>query len=266
MLASVFAKGLRDARRGLAWWSAGLVGLVALMLAVWPSIRDNPAIAKLHEDYPEALQGFVSFGGAFDFGTPAGYLGAELFSLMVPILLIIAAVGAGAGTVAGEEERGTLDLLMANPVSRRRVVLEKSAAVATEVIGLGAVLLVALLVGVPLADMEISAAHTAAAVLDAVILALVFGAVALVVGAATGRRARAIGVASAAAVAAYVVNGLAPLVDAVDAVRGLSPFYHYVAGDPLRQGLDWHVAVLAGLAVAVAALAPLLFERRDLRS
>ena len=48
---------------------------------------------------------------------------------MVPLLLMIAAIGAGAGAIAGEEERGTLELLLANPLSRRRLVLEKTAAV-----------------------------------------------------------------------------------------------------------------------------------------
>ena len=40
---------------------------------------------------------------------------------MVPLLLLIAAIGAGAGAIAGEEERGTLDLLLSLPVSRRRL-------------------------------------------------------------------------------------------------------------------------------------------------
>ena len=51
---------------------------------------------------------------------------------MVPLLLLIAAIGAGARATAGEEERGTLDLLLANPISRRRLVLEKLAALAAE--------------------------------------------------------------------------------------------------------------------------------------
>ena len=44
---------------------------------------------------------------------------------MVPLLLLVAAIGAGARAIAGEEERGTLDLLLSTPVSRRRLALEK---------------------------------------------------------------------------------------------------------------------------------------------
>ncbi len=118
---SVVRKTLRDVRRSFIWWSAGLVGLVGMIVAAWPTVRDNPALKRLHETFPKELQAFVSFGGEFDYSTPAGYLGSELFSFMVPLLLLVAAIGAGAGALAGEEERGTLDLLLANPISRVRL-------------------------------------------------------------------------------------------------------------------------------------------------
>ena len=76
---------------------------------------------------------------------------------MVPLLLLVAAIGAGARATAGEEERGTLDLLLANPLSRRRLIAEKVAALACEISVLGARCLGgALLVGVKIVGMEIS--------------------------------------------------------------------------------------------------------------
>jgi ABC-2 type transport system permease protein len=265
MLRNIALKSLRDIRRGFLWWSLGLIGFVALIVSVYPTVHSNPSLNKLAEDYPEALQAFIAFGGAVDYSTAAGYLGIELFSLMVPLLLLVAAIGTGAGTIAGEEERGTLELLLANPVSRTRVVLEKTVALALEVAGLGVVLWLALWIGALAADMDISAGHLAAATLSAVLLALAYGAIAVLLGAATGRRALAIGVTTAAGVAAYLVNGLAPLVDALEVPQKLSPFYHYAAGDPLRHGVSLsHLAVLVGIAAVATAFAPWLFARRDL--
>ncbi len=206
------------------------------MVAVYPSIRDNPALDQLTEDYPEALKAFVAFGGEFDYTSGAGYLGSELYSFMIPLLLLVAAVGAGARAIAGEEERGTLELLLANPVSRSRIVLEKLAALVFELVVLGLVLWIALLVGVRLVDMEISAVNLGAATALAVALALLFGCVALLVGSASGHRGRAIGIASAGAVAAYFLTSLAPLVDALEPFQKLSPYYYYSSGDPLRAG------------------------------
>jgi ABC-2 type transport system permease protein len=265
MLRNVFLKSLRDLRRGFVWWSAGLAGMTAMMVAVYPSVRDNAALNKLVQDYPDALKGFFGFGGELDYTSAAGYLGMELFSLVVPLLLLIAAIAAGSGAIAGEEDRQTLDLLLSLPVSRTRLVLEKLGALVAEVVGLGFVLWLGLWIGALAVGMEISAAKLAAATVDAVALAVAFGAVALLAGCVTGRRGLAIGIAAAAAVAAYLVNSLAPLVDVLDAVKQLSPFYHYATQSPLRLGLDpIHVLVLLAIAAMAAAVSVVAFRRRDL--
>jgi len=267
VLGSVALKTLHDLRRSLAWWSLGLAGFVAMLVSVFPTIRDNPEMKKLIASYPQAIKGFVSFGGQVDYTSGPGYLGSELFAVWAPLLLLIAAIGAGARAVAGEEETGTLDLLLANPVSRRRVIVEKFAALVAEAFVLGFVLWCALAIGTSLATMDVTLVHLAEACVSVVLLAIGFGAVAMVVGAATGRRGAAIGVSAAAAVGAYFVNSLAPLVHAFRDVRKASPFYQYGASDPLRHGLALgHVGVLLGLAAVVAAVAPFVFERRDLSS
>jgi ABC-2 type transport system permease protein len=264
MLRSVLLKSLGDLRRSFAWWTLGLAGYVAMIVAVYPTVRDNEELDQLMEQYPEALKAFFAFGGQLDFTSAAGYLGGELFSFMIPLLFLVAAVGNGAGSIAGEEERGTLDLLLAAPVARRRVALEKLGAMCVELVALGVVLWVALWVGARIIAMELSAAHLGAATADAVLLALAYGAIAFMLGAATGRRAPAIGAAIAAAVAAYLVNSLAALVSFLEPLQKVSPFYHYAASDPLRQGLDpWHALFLIGVAVVAAAVGVARFERRD---
>lgn len=264
MLRSVLLKSLRDVQRSFAWWALGLAGLVALMVAVYPTVRDNQELNRLVEEYPEALKAFIAFGGAVDYTSGAGYLGSELFSFMVPLLFIVCAVGNGASAIAGEEERGTLDLLLSHPVTRRRLAVEKIGAMVLELAGLGAVLWAALWVGATIVGMDVSAAHLAAATASAALLALAFGAIAFMVGAATGHRALAVGLATAGAVAAYLVNGLAALVEALAMPQKASPFYHYAIGDPLRQGLALdHSLVLVAIAVVAAVVGVLAFERRD---
>ena len=132
---------LEDAARqrdgDLVWWSLGLIGDRLADGRRLPDRAHNPDLNKMVKDYPEACRPSSPSAANVDYISAAGYLGSELFSFMVPLLLLIAAVGAGARAIAGEEERGTLDLLLANPVSRRRLVLEKLAALAAELAGLG---------------------------------------------------------------------------------------------------------------------------------
>lgn len=265
MLRNVFSKSLRDLRRSFLWWTLGLAGYVALIASVYPTIRDNRDLDRLVESYPEALKAFIAFGGQFDITSAAGYLGSELFSFMMPALFLVASVGHGAGTLGGEEERGTLDLLLATPLSRRRIALEKLAAMCVELAGLGVVLWLALWLGASAFTMEISGAHLASATAVLVVLAIAYGAIAFMLAAATGRKALAIGLTVAVAVGAYLVNSLAPLVDALEPFQKATPFYHYVAGDPLHRGLDpWHTLFLVAVALVAAAVGVILFDRRDL--
>jgi ABC-2 type transport system permease protein len=267
MLGSVVTKTLRDARRGFVWWALGLAGYVALIVSVYPTIRDNPDLNKLVESYPEALKAFIAFGGQFDFTSAAGYLGSELFSFMIPALFLVASVGHGAGSIAGEEERGTLDLLLSTPLSRTRIALEKLGAMCVELAALGLVLWLSLWIGARVFGMDVSVGHLAAATAALVLLAIVYGAVAFMLGAGTGRKGLAIGGAVALAVAAYLVNSLAALVDVLEPFQKASPFYHYAASDPLHQGLDpWHTLFLVAVAAAAAAAGVILFGRRDVAS
>ena len=127
MFANVFLKTLRDLRRGLLGWSIALVLLVAVMAALWPSIRDIPDLDELLASYPAVMRELFDVEAI---STGAGFLNAELFSILLPALFIVFAVGRGAQLVAGEEEVGTLEVLLATPASRARVLLDKAAALA----------------------------------------------------------------------------------------------------------------------------------------
>ena len=88
MLRNIFLKELRDRRRSLLFWTIGLLALCAIMMAFYPTIRDSPAISQYIESFPEEFMAF--FGGELmDYTTPTGYLNAEMFSMMVPLLLLV---------------------------------------------------------------------------------------------------------------------------------------------------------------------------------
>jgi ABC-2 type transport system permease protein len=121
MFRNVFLKTLRDQRRSLVGWSIGVVILVLLEAALWPSVRDMPDLQQFLASYPEAMRKLFNLE---EFGTGTGFMNAELFSALLPVLFIIFAVGRGARILAGEEEAGTLDVLLVTPVSAVRLVLQ----------------------------------------------------------------------------------------------------------------------------------------------
>jgi len=264
MLRSVFLKTLRDQGHALLWWGIGLVALAVMMVLFYPSVGGNPAMEGYLEALPEEL--LALFGGeSADFTSPEGFLNVELFSLIAPLLLLIFAIGFGSNAIAGEEERGTLELLLSNPLTRWRVAVEKSGAMVVATLMLGLVFWVGLAAASMAIGMEISLSNLAAACFSMALLGLTFGALALAVGCARGKRGLSMGVASAGAVAAYFLNGLAPVVEVLEPFRKLSPFYYYISAEPLKNGLDLgHAAVLAGVTAVLLVVGLVVFERRDL--
>jgi ABC-2 type transport system permease protein len=265
MLRSVLLKTLHDQRRSLVGWVVAILLLVLMYAAIWPSIRDQPSMSDFLDQMPEAFRSLFATSGA-DMSTPVGYIQIELMSFMGPIVLILYAVGQGSAAVAGEEDRHTLDLLLGAPLGRVRVVLEKAGAMVVGTIALAAVTGTALVLEGRLFALELPVGNTAAAMAHLALLALVFGGVALAVGAATGSPGRSRGLAAATAVVAYLVNGLGGMVDWLRPFQRLSPFYQYVGHDPLRAGVSWSgVGIAVATFVVLVAVACWSFQRRDVR-
>jgi ABC-2 type transport system permease protein len=261
----VFREALRESRRSLLWWTLGLDALVALNVAFYPSVRDDPALGEYARDLPESVRALFA-GGELDLASPAGYLNSQIFALMAPLLLVIFAIGAGSAAVAGEEERGTLDLVLAHPIRRGKYVFQRFLALTVLVVALTVVLLATVAVGSLLVDLEIGFGMIVAASLSVGLLALLFAAVALAAGAIRAGRAPAIAVAAGLAVAAWIFDGLARSVDALEGWRPLAPYYHALGQNPLREGAPWAGwALLVAATAFIAVLAATGLERRDTR-
>lgn len=237
----------------------GLIAVVIMVGALFPAVGD--AIGKL--DVPEGVANLL--GGA-DYGTITGWYQGEISSVYGPLVAGgIAIVGASAST-AGEEDDRILALILAHPVPRRDLVAAKAAAVGVGILIVAVGTWAGLIAGVALAGGGIGIGNLGAYALQLGFFGLASGAVALAIGAGTGRRGLATGAASGFAILGYLVNGFAPLVDAIAWLKYVSAFYYYSENDPLSNGVDvGNVVVLGLFALAMTAIAMFGLERRDLR-
>jgi beta-exotoxin I transport system permease protein len=238
----------------------GLVAVLLIVGALFPSVGDS--FGKL--DLPEGVTELL--GGA-DYGTITGWYRSEIASFYGPLIITAAAIAGAVGVSAGEEEAGILALLLAQPVTRERLIASKGCAVAAGVAAIALACWLGLLVGVAFGGGGISATNLGAFCLHLLLFGLAIGALALAVGAGTGRKGLAAEVAAAVALGGWLINGFAPLVDAIAWLRYLSPFYYYAHGDPLAGGADLaDLGVLAVMTATLAALAIVGIGRRDLRA
>jgi ABC-2 type transport system permease protein len=266
MLRDPFFKSLRDQARGLLLWIVSIAAYVALLMSVYPSVRNSARQLQGYVDnLPEAFRtAFLGSGG--DFSSPTGFINTELFSWLGPIVFIAFAVGAANRALAGEEEDGTLSLLLAYPISRRSLVLQRFAAMVVTIGILGTAFWLSLLIATSLIGIHVGAGALGQALLLFTLLGLAIGSVTLAVGAATGRKAAGTAAGAGVGVAMYLLNTVGQINATIEPYR-VASLFHYTGGTtPLGRGLAaGDVAVLVCTTVALLALTAILFGRRDIR-
>ena len=204
-LGSVYAKVFRDSRLAILGVAA-FVGLTLLgggssMASAYGTPETRAQIADYATRMPAAMRGM--YGNPVNVGTVGGFLSwhySGFFALATGLWSILAL----SSTLAGDLRRGSLEFVLAAPVSRRRVALEKLAAhVSAMTVAMLLVAACAWLTGVLWARMPGDAIPPGAALAFALklgLMSLLAGAVAFALAPFLGSRSAA-GLAGAHATA-----------------------------------------------------------------
>lgn len=239
--------------------AVGMISVILMVGALYPAVGES--IGKL--DLPEGVGDLL--GGA-DYGTLTGWMRSEIGAVYGPLVIAAVAITGAAASTAGEEEASILALVLAHPVERSRLVLAKGAAVGLCVCLIALGTWIGLVGGVAIGGGGIGFDKLVALAIHLAFFGFAVGALALALAAATGRRAVANAGAAGFAVLGFLINGFAPLVDAIAWLKYASPFYYYSGHDPLANGVDLaDLGVLAAASVALTAFAMAAIGRRDLR-
>ncbi len=256
---TLWGKDARDRALTVLVLGAGLALMSVFALMLYDNMKET--LDELTASLPTGLDALVGGGEA-----PGGYVVGELFNLIAPIAIVGYAVMLGASASAGEEDSGTLAVLMSIPISRTRFILTKAGTVLAAVLVSTALFWLGVAVAAAITGLDLNHQGMAAACLQLALLAVFFGYVALAVGAIKGRGAIAAGVAGGMAALSYLVATFVPLTDYPDVAK-VSPWYYYMGADPLVNGFDGaHIAVLAVLALAACLVAVVSYPRRDLHA
>lgn len=263
MLRNLFLKTVRDLNGQIWGWGLGIGVLGILVLALFPAFKNQVgAFAELLKSYPPALLAF--FGDITQMGTFSGWLNVELFSYVPPILAIFGVV-AGTGLIAGEEEKGTLDLLLSQPIRRWRVVVEKWLALAAAILAISILIALCLVATAAAIGQTQDLDRIVLASLDMVPITLASGSLAFAASVLFRRRRWATTLAAVVVIGSWFVDSLGKVVNQLKPYRPFTLFHYFNGGALLAGGSDWsNAAVLLGLAVLFGIIAVVAFQRRDI--
>lgn len=246
--------------RGTIGYTLGMAMYVFVIVALYPSFKDDTSLNQFTSGNATAA---ALFGATGSLTSPAGWLNANIYSNLLPLVLLLLTIGYGASAIAGQDEDGTLCLIVTLPVSRARILAQKALALIAVAVPTGLATILVVLAGRSF-DLSIGTGNLVGATIGATLLGIDFGALAMFIGALSGSRAIALGVTSALAAASYLVSSLAAVTHWIRPLRFESLFYWAVGNAQLRSGLSLtSVMVLVGFAIVAFGAAVKAFERQD---
>ena len=209
---------------------------------------------------------FTNFGGGDVFSLTGSVALGFVHPLAVGLCLVFA-LGFSVNAIAGERQRGTLEVLLARPISRRRVYATLAIAaflfVAVAVAGLAlGTFAGAVLTG---RAAELGAGNLPLVWLNAFLLYGAIAAISLAASVSFDRLAPAIGISLAVVLVSYFLDVIGQLWPDAEPLQPFSLF-HYLDPRSSLAGLPvWNdFAVLGGVILAAVAYALIAFPRRDL--
>jgi ABC-2 type transport system permease protein len=216
----------------------------------------------------EEIELYQVMGNFGEFATFKGFVSAEMFTFM-PILLGIYAIINGTGTLAGEEDSGTLEPLMSLPLHRWQLVATKALALGIAlflilaIVSIGEVIAFnALPSGTDVSGVE--AVDLVVATLAIWPLIMVFATASMFLGAFMPSRRLAATVATILLIATYLANNLTEMVSWLETLKPLFPFNYYNGREILESGLNTgDLLTLLVASLLLFGLTLLSFQRRN---
>lgn len=258
---SIFLKTLRDYRIAILGWGLG-IGL--LMYTVVSAITSLVATPAARADLVGLASSFAWVAEPVKVDTAGGYATWKYgFTILVMALWPILA---GSRMLRGEEERGSMDVLLSLPRGRGRVALEKLAAMWTALLGMALLIGLLTFAASSRVGADFGLGNSLLFGLNLALICGVFGSIALFISQFTLERRAASGITGGLLALFIVIDMIHRVIPGTDWISRWSPVYYYNLSKPLipSYGVDpVAMLVMVALSVLLSGVAVWLFVRRD---
>lgn len=238
---------LKQGRTAFLIWTAAIGGLLAVCVFLFPEMKGEM------EGVSDIFSSMGSFTAAFgmdrlNFGTLTGFYAVECGNVLGLGGAFFASL-CGAGILSKEEKERTAEFLLAHPVSRRRIITEKLAAVLVQVTAMNLIIYAVSMgaiaaVGEAVPWKEINLLHLAYYLLQLELADICFGI-------SASMRKGTVGTGLGIAAVMYFLNLIANIAESAEFLKYITPFGFCEGADIVANGsLDGKLVVI-GMAVGL---------------
>ncbi|HLB95796.1 MAG TPA: ABC transporter permease subunit [Patescibacteria group bacterium] len=263
---TIFFRAFKDRRILLAIYILASVVLLWMYIGLFPAFKNQSAnLEQLLKSYPESFLKAFNFD-IKNFTTLEGFLATEQFSFIWPLMMIFMLVGFAGAALSGEIEKGTMEILLANPLPRWKIFFGKYLAGSLMLLIFVAASIFAALPIARLYHLDFKTENF----LTLTLLGLMFGQAILSLGFSLSsifsERGKVFFVSGLILVSMYVLNILSAINENLRNLKYLSYFYYFNPTKAMvyNQIDPWSYAVFLASALEFLVIGVLWFLRKDI--
>lgn len=264
---NVFWKELWARRWAIFGYTLSAILFFWMFAGFYPSIASKSAqFNEVFSSYPKIFFDVLGVK-TINMATFDSFVAMELFSMIWPLTALMLIISAAAHAIAGEVEKGTMEIQLSLPMSRIRLYLAKLMSGVTIVFvfvfaSVASLIPLAHVYGVGINENSVWIVNW----LSLAFCFAVYGA-AMAVSSFVSERGQTYMIVGGTLMAMYVINILAGMVKSLEWSQYASIFYYYKPIDVLSNGaaLDvWSLTILCSVGAIGAIVGMLRFNKRDI--
>ena len=240
---------------------------VWMYVALFPSIfKERDKLAEAFEAYPEGL--LQAFNIEIETFTSSleGFMAAEYFSIIWPIILLILILSFASSAIAGEIEKGTIEILLSQPISRVKIFLAKYL---SGLIIIGAFIVLSTFSVIPFAllhnvEYQIQN-YVTISILGFLFAFSIFG-LCIMISSLSSSRGKPLAITGGVLIIMYALNLFSALQESLNNLKYASFFHYFDFNDALvNNQIDiLNISVFLVVGVVTAAIGLVVFFKRDI--
>lgn len=267
-MSAIFWRILRDRRTQILVYLLASIGLLWMYIALFPSFKDQSAnLEQLIKSYPESFMKAFNFD-IKSFTTVEGYLATEQYSFVYPLMVIFMMVGFAGAAFSGEIEKGTIEVLIAQPVSRLKLFFNRYFAGVLVLLVFTAVSVYSALPLSRIYNISFEMSGFNKLWLLAFMFALAIYSIAIMLSAIFSDKGKVFFISGGILIGMYVLNIISALRDSLSDIKFASFFYYFNPAKALgsHQIDNWAYLMFLGVAFVCTLLGAIYFSKRDIAS
>ena len=260
----IIKRTLKDRRVLILVYGLGAMAFLWIYVITFISFSKSIDLAQLTKSLPESISKAFNID-LNTFNTLEGFLSTDPFAFLWPILMLFMVISSAGAAIAGEIEKGTIELLLSLPVSRLKIYLAKYY---SNLIGLVVFIILSVLTAIPIAKLygqNLTSVHVILMSLLGLIFGLAVLGLAMFFSSLFNEKGKVYFATSGILIVMYVLNILASLKDSINDLKYASFFYYYNSAQALQHGnIDKYAyLVFLGVAIVFTVAGAIIFTKKD---